>query len=263
LAQAFSGIVQAATAPKHEAHLAKAELDQDLAVHLGRINKTVSAQPATVPVPEERGGIFARLDRLGGSPIAPPASVASVDTTDAALTDAIMDEASWEDADIGIDSAPASKAVPHEYPATWKPLAVAIGWLVLALFVASVIGTFVLAPSAVVSVLPGASRLYTLFGAPVGLDGIAFEGVRYGWTSEGGQDVLEVQGDVVNNTSSRVAVPTLVIALQDELGNEVSRWTTEAGEQELAAGEHASFLRQIPSPPSNVRSVKVHFAKGD
>ena len=36
-----------------------------------------------------------------------------------------------------------------------------------------------------------------------------------------------------------------------------------AGEQELAAGQHAPFLRQIPSPPSNVRSVKVRFAKAD
>jgi hypothetical protein len=134
---------------------------------------------------------------------------------------------------------------------------------VLALVVASVIGTFVLAPSAVVSALPGAARLYTLFGAPVGPAGLAFEGVRYGWTSEGGQDVLEVQGEVVNNTSRPVAVPTLVIALQDERGNEVSHWTTEATEQDLAAGEHAPFLRQIPAPPNNVRSVKVHFAKHD
>jgi hypothetical protein len=159
------------------------------------------------------------------------------------------------------DSALASQASPDEHPARWKPLVVAIGWLVLALVVASVIGTLVLAPSAVVSALPGAARLYTLFGAPAGLQGLAFTGVRYGWTSEGGQHVLEVQGDVVNNTSSPIAVPTLVIALQDERGNEVSEWTTEATEQELAAGKHASFLRQIPSPPSNVRSVKVHFAK--
>jgi hypothetical protein len=189
---------------------------------------------------------------------------------DAAMTDAIisaeaiMDEAFPRDAEMGIeDSGLAAQASPDEHPARWKPLVVAIGWLVLALVVASVIGTFVLAPSAVVSALPGAARLYTLFGAPVGPAGLAFEGVRYGWTSEGGLDVLEVQGEVVNNTSRPVAVPTLVIALQDERGNEVSHWTTEATEQDLAAGEHAPFLRQIPAPPNNVRSVKVHFAKHD
>jgi hypothetical protein len=75
--------------------------------------------------------------------------------------------------------------------------------------------------------------------------------------------VLEVQGDVVNLTSATVDVPTVVIALRDESGEEISAWTTEIGEDELGAGEQAPFLRQIPSPPSNVRSVKVHFAKAE
>ena len=87
--------------------------------------------------------------------------------------------------------------------------------------------------------------------------------MRYGWTNEGGQTVLEIQGDVVNATSSPVAVPQVVIALRDEKGEEISEWTTETGADELAAGEHAAFLRQIPSPPSNVRSVMVRFAKAN
>jgi hypothetical protein len=58
-------------------------------------------------------------------------------------------------------------------------------------------------------------------------------------------------------------VPTVIIALRDESGEEISEWTTEVGEDELAGGEHAPFLRQIPSPPSNVRSVKVRFAKAE
>ena len=143
------------------------------------------------------------------------------------------------------------------------PSVVTIGWLLLALIVGGVIGTLALAPSAVMSVLPGAARLYALFGMPVGAHGLAFEGVRYGWTSDGGQTVLEVQGDVVNLTSGPVDVPTVVIALRDESGEEISEWTTEIGEEELAAGEHAPFLRQIPAPPSNVRSVKVRFAKAE
>ena len=44
---------------------------------------------------------------------------------------------------------------------------------------------------------------------------------------------------------------------------EISEWTTETGADELAAGEHTPFLRQIPSPPSNVRSVMVRFAKAN
>jgi hypothetical protein len=133
----------------------------------------------------------------------------------------------------------------------------------LALIVAGIIGTLTLAPSPVMSVLPGAARLYALFGMPVGARGLAFQDVRYGWSNEGGQNVLEVQGDVVNLTSAPLAVPTVVIALTDEKGEEISEWTTEVGAEELQAGQHAPFLRQIPSPPSNVRSVRVRFAKAE
>ena len=147
------------------------------------------------------------------------------------MADAGMGDASM-DADLGFDPALAAQALPGEQPLGPRriPSIVTIGWLVLGLVVASVIGTLVLAPSAVMSVLPGAARLYALFGAPVGAHGLGFEGVRYGWTSEGGQTVLEVQGDVVNLTAAPVDVPTVVIALRDESGEEISEWTTEVGE---------------------------------
>jgi predicted Zn finger-like uncharacterized protein len=144
-----------------------------------------------------------------------------------------------------------------------KASAVTLGWLVLALVVAGVLGAFVFAPKAVTSVLPGATRIYDMLGIQVGTNGLALQGVRYGWSTDGGQTVLEVQGNVVNTGSATVTVPDVVIALRDEKGDEISEWTTEVGESELAAGQQAPFLRQIPSPPSNVRSLKVGFAKAD
>jgi hypothetical protein len=281
----FAGIAQPAPQAAPMAPPPPPPLEEDLAAQVARMNEEAMAEAAAAPAPEKRGGIFARLGRSRAA--APAAAPVAAGMEDAAMTDASMGEASMGngampgagmgdamfdagmgdasmgDAEIGIDPALAAEAFPDEHPSTRKPSIVTIGWLVLALVVAGVIGTFVLAPSAVLSVLPGASRLYALFGAPVSAQGLAFEGVRYGWTSEGGQNVLEVQGDVVNNTSSPVDVPTVVIALQDEKGEEISEWTTEIGEEELAAGEHAPFLRQIPSPPSNVRSVKVRFAKAE
>lgn len=233
--------------------------------------------PPAAP-PEKRGGIFARLTR-GRAPAPPPPPPPQSDMADAgmaqpSLGDASMDEgpmadagmgggmdASMGDAAMSFDAALAEQALPSEKPPRKKASIVTIGWVALALVVASVVGTLALAPSSVMSILPGAARLYGLFGVPVGASGIAFEGVRYGWTSDGGQTVLEVQGDVVNLTSSPVAVPTVVIALRDASGEEISEWTTEIGEEQLAGGERAPFLRQIPSPPSNVRSVKVRFAK--
>lgn len=271
----FAGIAQA---PPAEASSSVTDSDadfgseEDLAAQAAYFNdETAASAEAPAPAAEKSGGIFARLARRSPAPSAPPAPPAP--SIDAGLADADISEADKEaaraeaamlQAAFGGDAAAlggtADLDLPGERPKRKKPSVVTIGWAVLGLIVALVIGTLVFAPSAVVSVLPGAARLY---GTPVGSGGLAFESVRYGWTSEGGQTVLEVQGDVVNTTSASVGVPTVVIALRDESGEEISEWTTQVGEAELAAGQHAPFLRQIPSPPSNVRSVKVRFAKAE
>ena len=279
----FAGIPGAPT-PQSEPGLTQAAVEAELAAQVARLNaEAMAGSPPPMPEPETEksgGGIFARLARKVVPAATAPVSDAGMDEvpmpnggmgatgmTDAgmgvAMGDAGMGDASMGDADMGIDPALAAQAFAEDKPERKKLSPVTIGWLALALMVAGVIGTFALAPSAVTSVLPGASRLYALFGMPAGSHGLAFQGVRYGWTSEGGQTVLEVQGDVVNLTSATLDVPTVVIALRDEKGEEISAWTTEVGEEELAAGQHAPFLRQIPSPPSNVRSVKVHFAKAE
>ena len=277
----FAGIapsVPPAPPPPLQPSFTQPGIDADLAAQLARLNAEAMTEAPPAAPPEKSGGIFARLSgKRAAAPVAPlpDAGMSDASMGDASfdtgmtgvgmgngMADASMGDASM-DADLGFDPALAAQALPGEQPPGPRriPSIVTIGWLVLALVVASVIGTVVLAPSAVMSVLPGAARLYALFGAPVGAHGLGFEGVRYGWTSEGGQTVLEVQGDVVNLTAAPVDVPTVVIALRDEKGEEISEWTTEVGEEQLAGGEHAPFLRQIPSPPSNVRSVKVRFAK--
>jgi predicted Zn finger-like uncharacterized protein len=276
----FAGI----SVPTPEPRIAPVEQESELAAQVAQINAEAMAEAPVAHPPEKRGGIFARLAGRSAAPPPPPgagmgetsmgesglaetgmpdASMGDGAMADASMGDASMGDAGMSDAELGIDPALAAQAFPEELGRRRVLSVVTIGWLVLALVVASVIGTLAFAPSTVMSVLPGAARLYALFGVPVGAHGLAFEGVHYGWTNDGGQTVLEVQGDVVNTTSGTVDVPTVVIALRDESGSEISEWTTEIGTDELAAGEHAPFLRQIPSPPSNVRSVKVRFAKAE
>ena len=270
----FAGIAPPPPGPRP----APPPADADLAAQVAEINAEAMAEAPVAPPPEKRGGIFARLAGRSPAPPPPPQQDAAMEEdamVDANLADAGMMDASMgdgpaeatfgdvglTDAELGIDPALAAQALPVERGPSRIPSALTLGWLVLALVVAGVLGTLAFAPPTVMSVLPGAARLYALFGVPVGSHGLTFEGVRYDWTNDGGQNVLEVQGDVVNLTSSPVDVPTVVIALQDESGSEISEWTTEIGDDELAGGAHAPFLRQIPSPPSNVRSVKVRFAK--
>ncbi len=139
------------------------------------------------------------------------------------------------------------------------PPAIAIGWGALALLLI-MLGAFVaLSPKTVVSVLPGAARLYAIMGKPVSTLGLKIENVRSAWTDAGGQRVLQVDGDIVNPTASEVSVPTVVVALQDKSGKELTQAT--ASVLALGAGAKTSFTLQIPGAPETVSSLEVRFAK--
>ena len=141
------------------------------------------------------------------------------------------------------------------------PPAVAIGWGALALLLAMLAAFVVLAPKTVMSMLPGAARLYALMGKPVNTGGLALQNVHSAWSNADGQNVLQVTGEIVNLTSSEVGVPTVVVGLQDKTGKELAQFTTKV--LALGAGARSPFLVQIPSPPDDVSSLKVRFAKAD
>ncbi len=276
------------------ARRADAEYDTEdaLTAQVARMNAERAAPPpAPEPAPTvaKQGGLFAKIMGKRGTPAEPPHDMAPPPPPgmapppqhdaafgapgpqgESAFADASFDAGYDETQDPALADPDLVAAAFGEAPpkakgkskTPRKPMpVVAIGWSVLALLVAIVVGLFFLAPGTTVSMLPGAAKVYSLLGMPVGAEGLAFQGVRYGWTSDGSQTVLEVQGSVKNTSGATMSVPTVVIALRDEKGEEISEWTTEVGAAELAAGEEAPFLRQIPSPPSNVRSLKVRFAK--
>ena len=191
----------------------------------------------------------------------PPAGPAAADATFDASFPGIDDDPAAADAGLAAEAFGESLASASAEPKKKKPPVVAIGWGILGVIVLGVLGLFFLAPQTTVSILPGASHLYSALGMQAGAQGLQFEGMRYGWTNAGGQNVLEVQGSVRDTSSPAMSVPTVIIVLRDENGEEISEWTTEVGAAELGPDEDAPFLKQIPAPPSNVRSLKVRFAK--
>jgi hypothetical protein len=136
---------------------------------------------------------------------------------------------------------------------------VAIGWGALALLLVILAALLALAPKTVVSVLPGAARLYAMLGKPVSLGGLAIQDVHTAWNDAGGAPVLTVEGTIVNLTSGTLDIPPLVIALEDESGKQIAEFTANVAP--LDAGARAPFTAQIPSPPNTVSSLKVRFAK--
>jgi len=164
---------------------------------------------------------------------------------------------SMSDAAMGAE--PAAPAVKQRKPRSGGKM----GWALLALFLAMLAGLFLLAPRSVVSMLPGAARLYAMLGMPVNMRGLAIEGVHYNWQADGGLTLLKVEGEIVNVTSSSADVPVVVISLEDAAGQSLAQWTTKVQGEQLAAGERAPFAAEIPSPPENARSIKVRFAKAE
>lgn len=244
------------------------------------------AGPAVPPSPREsdagaKGGLFGKLmGKSKPAPAAPPPEMApppdmtppdytpsagptpsEADASFDASFPGIDDDAAAADANLAAEAFGESLATASAAPKKKKPPVVAIGWGILGVIVLGVLGLFFLAPQTTMSILPGASHLYSALGMQAGAQGLQFEGVRYGWTNAGGQNVLEVQGSVRNTSSAAMSVPTVIIVLRDENGEEISEWTTEVGAAELGPDEDAPFLKQIPAPPSNVRSLKVRFAK--
>lgn len=133
---------------------------------------------------------------------------------------------------------------------------VAIGWGALALLLVILAAMLALAPKTVVSVLPGATRLYAMLGKPVG--GLAIQDVHVAWNNAGAAPVLAVEGTIVNLSSGTLDAPPLVIALQDATGKQIAEFTSKVAP--LAAGARAPFTAQVPSPPT-ASTIKVHFAK--
>jgi hypothetical protein len=142
------------------------------------------------------------------------------------------------------------------------PPAVAIGWGALALLLAILAAMVALAPKSVVSVLPGAARIYAVMGKPLNnTGGLAIQNVRSTWSDASGERVLEVDGDIVNLTAGEASVPTVVVALHDKTGKELSQFTAKV--LPIDAGGKSTFTVQIPSPSETVSSVKVRFAKAE
>lgn len=136
---------------------------------------------------------------------------------------------------------------------------VAIGWGVLVLFLAIIGALVALAPKTVVSVLPGAARLYAMMGKSVATHGLDIQDVKFVWANAGGTRVLRVQGQIINQTGAQAAVPPVVISLLDEGGNELSAATANLAP--IGPGASSAFVVEIPTPPPSLKGLQVRFAK--
>lgn len=112
----------------------------------------------------------------------------------------------------------------------------------------------------VVARAPETGRLYAALGLPVNLSGLALRNVRSGVFSEGGTELLVVQGEIANVAADTRAVPRLMFSIRDAKGIEIYHWTAQADSKDLKPGETQTFRRRLASPPPEGAKVLVRFA---
>lgn len=108
--------------------------------------------------------------------------------------------------------------------------------------------------------VPEAGRIYAALGLPVNLSGLDLRDVRSGIFSEGGVDLLVVQGEIANISATTRTLPRLKFSIRDTKGVEIYAWTAQTESRELKPGETQTFRRRLASPPPEGTEVLVRFA---
>ncbi len=230
------------------------------------------AQPAQPPRPSQAGpGAYGQPSGYGTGPqFSPPANRqdASFDGPDdfqadagrAAGADQYAQGQEWgqeygsytSDANYGAEERPSAISLAGRLAKVPPP--VAIGWGALTLFLVLLFAFVALAPSTVVSILPGASRLYS--GSP----SLDLQDVQFSWDATNIESpVMMVEGQIVNQTSDEISPPPVLVALIGPEGQQVSAFATEIAP--IAGGASAPFTISIPAPPQPVASLEVRFQK--
>lgn len=125
---------------------------------------------------------------------------------------------------------------------------------------ASTLAYGLLARESVVRAAPELAAVYRLVGLDVNLRGLAIERVVSTRYEADGTRVLEVEGLVANVSDETLALPELAISLRDQTETSLYTWTVEPPQEELRAGESASFRARLVAPPLEARQVLVRFA---
>lgn len=136
---------------------------------------------------------------------------------------------------------------------------IAVGWVLLALFVAGTLGSGWVYRDRIAAWWPATTKIYAAVGEDINLRGLEFRNVAYERQTEEGLPVLAITGEVVNVTGERVRLPRLRVGLLDEQQKELYHWTFALSETELPPSEATSFITRLSSPPPESRDIEVRF----
>lgn len=132
------------------------------------------------------------------------------------------------------------------------------GWALVLLVVLGLAYAAMAARFAIAELWPPAAHLYAALGLPVeapyaGLD------LRNLTFSRADDNVLVIEGEVVNLSDVARPVPRLKAMLRDEAGTQLESWTFVASDDRLLPGASATFRTSIVNADDTARRVEVTF----
>jgi predicted Zn finger-like uncharacterized protein len=130
--------------------------------------------------------------------------------------------------------------------------------LVLLLF--GLVGGAIFGRERIVAAAPATARLYAAVHLPVNPLGLDLTGVRSELVLNGSDQLLVVEGEILNRRGRKIEVPPLRLAVRGPDGLELYTWTNEPPRKTLAPAETARFRARLASPPAEGREVLVRFA---
>jgi len=130
----------------------------------------------------------------------------------------------------------------------------------LALILVGLVGGAVLCRERVVAAAPATARLYAAARLAVNPLGLDLKGVRSELVLNGSDQLLVVEGEILNRRGRDVEVPSLRLTVRGPEGLELYTWTNEPPRKTLAAAETARFRARLALPPAEGREVLVRFA---
>jgi predicted Zn finger-like uncharacterized protein len=131
---------------------------------------------------------------------------------------------------------------------------------VLALILIGLVGGAVLGRERIVAAAPATARLFAAAHLAVNPLGLDLKGVRSELVLNGPDQLLVVEGEILNRRGRDIEVPSLRLTVRGPDGLELYTWTNEPPRKTLAPAETARFRARLASPPAEGREVLVRFA---
>lgn len=149
----------------------------------------------------------------------------------------------------------------HATPARRRrsPMA-AIGWVLLLLIIAGVVGGGIWQRKEVIAYWPPSLKLYEFLGLETvqPSDGLVIH-ANPRRDEQNGVPRLVIEGDVINSATVALPVPQLKVELKDAGQRVVQTWTFAASTDRLLPGASVPFTTSVERPNESATSMSVSF----